>query len=370
MTELSADIYLGCISGTSVDGLDIAAAVFDDSGAEVIAATTTPLPDALRSALLALGQPANDDLDLFGHTDAALGDFIGQALVSFLENAGIDRKDIKAIGSHGQTVRHRPDSTALGPAFTLQIGDANRIAEISNITTVADFRRRDMAAGGQGAPLVPPFHQFLFGNISARPVAVNIGGISNVTVLGETLTGFDTGPGNALLDDWCERHLGTTYDKDGAWGQTGSIDIELLDAMLAAPYFAAAPPKSTGREYFNRAWLQQFDRVHALPPVDVQATLAELTARCIVDAANRWATDYSDLVICGGGRLNGHLMSRLASLSQAPVHPSERFGVDGDSIEAAAFAWLAYRHLTGQAGNAPGVTGAQGARILGCIYPA
>ena len=370
MTTVPPDIYLGCISGTSVDGLDIAAAVFDDTGAEVMAATTTPLPDELRSALLRLGQPGDDDLDLLGHTDAALGDFIGHALTAFLVSAGISARDVRAVGSHGQTVRHRPEAAPEGPAFTMQIGDPNRIAEVSGITTVADFRRRDMAAGGQGAPLVPPFHEFVFGQTSARPVVVNIGGISNITVLGGTLTGFDTGPGNALLDAWCEIHCAETYDKDGAWSQTGTVSAALLNAMLADPYFTADPPKSTGREHFHLDWLRKLRGIEAADPADVQATLVELTAQCVTDALARWASGYTDLIVCGGGRLNPHLMARLDELSAAPVHPSEHFGLDGDSIEATAFAWLAYRHLTGAVGNAPSVTGAAGERVLGAVYPA
>ena len=370
MTSESPDIYLGCISGTSVDGLDIAAAVFDDTGAEVMAAATTPLPDELRETLLRLGQPGDDDLDLLGHTDAALGQFIGTALKTFLDNAGIAASDVVAIGSHGQTVRHRPQPSSQGPAFTMQIGDPNRIAEETGITTVADFRRRDMAAGGQGAPLVPPFHQFVFGNISAKPVAANIGGISNVTILGDDLTGFDTGPGNALLDAWCEKHQSIPYDSDGAWSRTGKVNEPLLKAMLADPYFAAAPPKSTGREYFHLTWLENFPEHQDREPADVQATLVELTARCITDALTRWAADCTDLVVCGGGRLNSHLMARLDDLADAPVRDSEHFGLDGDSIEATAFAWLAYRHMSGAAGNAPSVTGASGQRVLGAIYPA
>ncbi len=370
MTSIPSDIFLGCISGTSVDGLDIAAAVFDDTGAEVMAATTTPLPDELRDALLTLGKPGDDDLDLLGHTDAALGDFIGHALINFLASAGISASDVRAVGSHGQTVRHRPDASPHGPAFTMQIGDPNRIAEVSGITTVADFRRRDMAAGGQGAPLVPPFHEFVFGQLSARPVVVNIGGISNITVLGGTLTGFDTGPGNALLDAWCHSHRGTPYDKDGAWSQTGTVGTALLNAMLSDPYFTAEPPKSTGREYFHLDWLRSLPNVEDADPVDVQATLVELTAQCVTDALARWAAGYTDVVVCGGGRLNSHLLARLSDLSAAPVHPSEHFGLDGDSIEATAFAWLAHRHLSGIPGNAPGVTGATGERVLGAIYPA
>lgn len=360
-------LFIGTISGTSVDGLDIALIDLSDA-VRLAASTTMPFPDALRSDLLATGQPGNDDLDHIGALDAALGRFIGEAIGDFLRSQGLASEEIVAIGSHGQTIRHRPD----GPnAFTWQIGDPNRIAELTGITTVADFRRRDMAAGGQGAPLVPAFHQALFSDASEPRVVANIGGIGNITHLpgdGSPLTGFDTGPGNALLDAWCERHTGSAFDRDGAWGRSGTLDDSLLEAMLAEPYLARRPPKSTGREVFNLPWLERFSPA-GRAPVDVQRTLVEYTARTLLDAIARWAIPARRLIVCGGGRLNGFLLERLATLADMPVVPSEALGFDGDAMEAAAFAWLAAQRLDGSLGNAPGVTGASGARVLGAVYP-
>ena len=275
MTDASAKTYIGCISGTSVDGLDIAALQVSARDELLIGpAQTIALPAQLRQSLLVLGQPENDDLDELGHVDRALGEFIGTSVAGF---ANYHNLQPIAVGSHGQTVRHRPPPQ--DDPFTMQIGDANLIAEITGLTTVADFRRRDMAAGGQGAPLVPPFHQALFANRARRPVILNVGGISNVSILGTPPTGFDTGPGNCLLDSWCARHTGQPFDRDGNWAATGSVSEALLQQMLADPYFTLAPPKSSGREYFNLDWLGNFD-TGALAPQDVQATLAEMTARC------------------------------------------------------------------------------------------
>ena len=358
--------YLGCISGTSVDGLDIACIAVEEERIEFVAAETVELPEALRQNLLTLGQPGQDDVDLLGHVDAALGDFIGAALVAFMERW---RTAVPvAIGSHGQTVRHRPEATAQGPGFSLQIGDPNRIAERTGITIVADFRRRDMAAGGQGAPLVPPFHKALFtdARLGANPVILNIGGISNVSILDASLSGFDTGPGNCLMDSWILKHQQKPVDLNGSWASSGDVKAELLSAMLQDPYFSASPPKSTGREYFNLAWIESFE-VARYRPQDVQATLAELTARCTVDALGGNPTS---LVICGGGRHNRHVLSRFRSLCGYSVFSSEDFLIDGDAIEAAAFAWLAHCRVNNLAMNAPAVTGAHGERILGAVYPA
>jgi anhydro-N-acetylmuramic acid kinase len=368
------NLFIGCISGTSVDGLDMALVDIQPDRSHVLAAETVPLPTELRSQLLALGNPQDDDLDLLGYCDSALGGFIGDAILDFLKAMNTPPARILAIGSHGQTVRHRPPRSDQPLGFTTQIGDPNRIAEVTAITTVADFRRRDMAAGGHGAPLVPPFHQALFGHISGEVVVLNIGGISNISILGSPPSGFDTGPGNGLMDSWCERHQGQPFDKNGVWAASGRVDQELLAQCLADPYFKAPPPKSTGREYFNLKWLDALQRTAAVAPADVQATLCELTARCTRTALNQWAPNSSQLVVCGGGRHNSELMRRLAEPADCgpnpEVRPSEHWQVDGDSIEAALFAWLASRTLNGQAGNEPAVTGASGYRVLGGIYPA
>jgi anhydro-N-acetylmuramic acid kinase len=365
--SIRSPFYLGTITGTSVDGLDMA--LLDlSNGIRLVAAHTQPFPGDLREKLLALNQPGSDHLDRIGEVDAALGQFIGAAVNDFIAEAGIPPADVAAIGSHGQTVRHRPD---LDPAFTWQIGDPNRIAELTGITTVADFRRRDLAAGGQGAPLVPPFHEALFRSVDETRVVVNIGGIANVTVLPSDstrpITGFDTGPGNCLLDAWCETQTGSPFDEDGAWARSGELQDDLLQAMRWDPYLSRPPPKSTGREYFNLAWLDQYRGTER--PEDVQRTLLEFTATSILDAIEEWATSCQRLIVCGGGRLNAYLMERLEKLSASPVKASEAHDFDGDALEAAAFAWLAARRLADQAGNAPAVTGAKGSRVLGAVYP-
>jgi anhydro-N-acetylmuramic acid kinase len=371
VTSATTNLFLGTISGTSVDGLDLALLEIEpDEPIRVLHSETATLPTRLQAQLLQLGRPEDDDLDLLGYCDSALGEFIGRSAIDFLTRVNIAPGDIRAIGSHGQTVRHRPPESNQQIGFTTQIGDPNRIAEITGITTVADFRRRDMAAGGHGAPLVPPFHQALFGHLDGNTVVLNIGGISNISILGHPPSGFDTGPGNGLMDNWSERHLQQPYDKGGAWAAQGSVDTELLAQLLSDPYFAATPPKSTGREYFNLSWLQGFSRTAGLTPEDVQATLCELTARCTRQALERWAPATSQLIVCGGGRLNNELMRRLAQDMPAQVHASERWQVDGDAIEAALFAWLASRTLRGLTGNEPAVTGAKGYRVLGAVYPA
>ena len=375
MTETG--LYVGCMTGTSVDALDLALiTVAADGEVDIVAAESAPISTELRQQLLALGQAQNDNIDRLGGCDRALGHVTADAIRAFLAKLGYDPKDIRAIGSHGQTVRHRPPGTTESP-FTLQIGDPNIIAEQTNITTVADFRRRDMAAGGHGAPLVPRFHAALFSSKVPNACVINIGGISNVSLLGAQLRGFDTGPGNGLLDQWCDKHLSEAYDKHGAWAAGGKVDEVLLDTLLADQFFSRPPPKSTGREYFNLTWLQQCaDRNNlSLAAIqDIQATLSQLTATSIARALQNWGNNLSALIICGGGRHNTDLMNRLRHaalmLSDAPhsIEPSEHWGVDGDAIEAAAFAWLAHRRLQQLPGNVAGVTGARGERVLGAIF--
>lgn len=361
-------MFIGTISGTSVDGLDIALIELADS-VRLIAADTTAFPEDLRRTLLELGQPGEDDLDQIGAVDAALGKFIGEAIKAFVETRGIEPSAITAIGSHGQTIRHRPDARH---PFTWQIGDANQIAEVTGITTVADFRRRDMAAGGQGAPLVPAFHEAVFRASDVSRVLVNVGGIGNLTWLPADqalpVTGFDSGPGNGMLDAWIETHQSRPFDEDGTWARSGQVIDSLLLGMLEDPYLARPPPKSTGRESFNLDWLAGYTP-EAHPPADVQRTLLEFTARTIIEAQQRWALPADQLIICGGGRRNGFLMERLTDLAGMSVLASETLGWDGDGLEAAAFAWLAARRLDGLPGNVAAVTGAEGSRVLGAIYP-
>lgn len=356
--------FIGCITGTSVDGLDITLIKIENEDIDILAAHTYSLPGDLRTDLIELGQADTVSLEHLGHCDALLGNFIGEAVGEFIAQNKIHHDEVKAIGSHGQTIRHRPDNS---PAFTMQIGDPCRISEHTGITTVADFRRRDVAAGGQGAPLVPPFHRALFSG--DLPVILNIGGISNVSILNDQLLGFDTGPGNCLMDSWHEAHQHSRFDMDGKWAASGQVLPALLTNLLTDRYFSRPPPKSTGREYFNLEWLQPHLK-SSYSPQDVQATLAELTATCTLQALTQKSIVASEIIVVGGGRLNLHLMKRLQTLASCLVHPSEKSGFDGDAIEAAAFAWLAARCINQQAGNHPSVTGAAGFRVLGAVYPA
>ena len=373
-------LFVGAMTGTSMDGLDLALVAVSARADKAPTLTisdgqTIELPDTLRRDLATLATPGDNEIERLGRADRALGAFVGQAVVDYLASLHLDPGTITAIGSHGQTVRHRPD---IEQAFTLQIGDPNSIAEVSGICTVADFRRRDVAAGGQGAPLVPLFHEFLFdglfaaqGSVAARAAAIlNIGGISNLTLRSPagTTIGFDTGPGNGLMDAWIEHNRQQPFDHNGDWAASAEYSVPLLEAMLEEPYFKQAPPKSTGREHFCLQWLEQFEQVQQLDPAEVQATLSELTARSIAEALSTHAANAHRLLVCGGGRRNQHLMQRLAALTPCQVEATDAYGIDGDSLEAAAFAWLAYRTLASLPGSAPAVTGAQGARVLGAIY--
>ncbi len=361
-------LFVGVISGTSVDGLDLAIVEITDT-INILATITAPLPVELRSTLLALGQPGQRDIDDLGAADVALGTAVGHAVNALLEERDIENDQIAAIGCHGQTVRHRPEGDL---PFTLQIGDPNRIVEITGITTIADFRRRDMAAGGEAAPLVPPFHNALFRNSTETRAVLNIGGISNVTVLPhdpvENIRGFDTGPGSALLDAWVHKHKQIPFDALGAWAASGKVHRPLLNDLLRDPYLAKAPPKSTGREHYNLAWLAPCLQAHNPAPADTQATLVEFTGQTIADALKNWGPDCQRILVCGGGRRNTHLLARLRDLTTLVVETTDEHGVDGDGLEAAAFAWLAHQTLNGLPGNDPSVTGAQGFRVLGGIY--
>lgn len=365
--------YIGVMSGTSVDGLDVALLeVGDDHAPGLLAATTTPFPNALAATLRSLAVPGDDDVDGVGAADAALGTFIGETVRGCLARWSVGADDVCAIGSHGHTIRHRPDGVD-GERFTTQIGDAHRIAEITGIDTVADFRRRDIAAGGEGAPLVPPFHDALFRHAQRHRFVVNIGGIANVTVLpagSAPLLGFDTGPGNALLDAWVRHCRGEDCDRDGAWAAGGAPLAELLAELRGDPFLAREPPKSTGKETYHLDYIRRACRKRAFAAQDVQATLAEFTAHTIAAAVRRWGPGAGDVVLCGGGRRNRDLVRRLAEhLAGYQVLRVDDLGFDGDALEAAAFAWLAHRTVNRLPGNAPSATGARGDRVLGAIYP-
>ena len=362
-------LYLGLISGTSADGIDAALVRFEPQ-LNVIAAHTAAYSDALRKRVLALAtRDAAIALDDFGRLDVEIGAAFGAAARSLLRAAGIDPAAVVAIGSHGQTVCHRPDGAH---PFSLQIGDPSVIAERSGILTVADFRSADVAAGGQGAPLLPALHAAVFADPAIARAILNLGGIANLTVLapGCEVLGFDTGPANCLLDAWAARHLGTARDQNGAWAQSGRVDRALLANWLTDPYFAAAPPKSTGREVFNLDWLDA--RLPAvLAPADVQASLLHLSARSIAEAIRAHGRGTREVYACGGGVHNAMLMDALrAELPGVRVETTAALGLDPDYVEAVGFAWLARARLLNESGNLPSVTGARGPRLLGAIYPA
>ena len=372
---VASELYLGLISGTSADGIDAALVRFDGEGhalrCDLVHGRTFAWDGALRGQLVALGQGADTvSLDALGALEGRVALAFADAALALLHEAGVPRGRVRAIGSHGQTIRHRPHAD---PPFTWQLGDGNVIAERSGIDTVADFRRRDVAAGGHGAPLMPALHAALLGSPQEDRAVLNLGGIGNFTLLPTAgdVRGFDTGPANALMDAWCERHTGHAYDAGGAFAASGRVDAGLLARLLAEPWFALAPPKSTGREQFHLDWLQARMGEATTSPADVQATLLELTARTVADALQITQPFTRRVLVCGGGVHNTVLMARLAAhLPQAVVESTAAHGLDPDYVEAMGFAWLARETLAGRPGNLPAVTGAVGRRVLGVVYPA
>ncbi|MGB9096206.1 anhydro-N-acetylmuramic acid kinase [Erwinia sp.] len=362
--------YIGVMSGTSLDGIDVVLAAIDEQMVAQQASYCHPMPASLREAILSICQGQSLTLSQLGQIDTQLGRLFAEAIQTLIQREGLEREDITAIGCHGQTVWHEPQGDAPN---TLQIGDNNQIVAATGITVVGDFRRRDMALGGQGAPLVPAFHQAILMHPEERRMVLNIGGIANLSLLipGKPIGGYDTGPGNMLLDSWIWRHQQQSYDKDGEWARQGKVVLPLLQQMLADPWFALPAPKSTGREYFNMSWVeQQLSTFPGLSPQDVQATLVELTAKTIAEQV-MLSGGCEKLLVCGGGSRNLLLMSRLASLlAGTEVGTTDEAGISGDDMEALAFAWLAYRTLSGLPGNLPSVTGASEASVLGAIYPA
>jgi anhydro-N-acetylmuramic acid kinase len=414
---MAQQLYIGLMSGTSMDAVDAVLVDFATNPLQLLATHSEPFSSDLKEILHGLCQPSYDELNRYGQADRRVGLLFANACHQLLAKAKVSSSTILAIGSHGQTIRHHPNSDH---PFTLQIGDPNMIAEHTGITTIADFRRRDMVKGGQGAPLTPAFHNDAFRHSSINRVVVNIGGIANITLLPadlrEPIIGFDTGPGNTLLDMWARQHLQQAYDCHGEWASRGKINQTLLDICLADPYYTLAPPKSTGRDYFNLDWLQ--DKLAsaelastALAPHDVQATLCELTVLSVLQAIHRYGGDaYNELLICGGGVHNRHLMQRFQVLRDQRLAYSQQSGfwvgtnrpageaeievpeddqencnntkktkatsivttstcgIDPDWVEAIAFAWLAKQTLAGKPGNLATVTGASEAVLLGGIY--
>jgi anhydro-N-acetylmuramic acid kinase len=365
-----SELYIGLMSGTSLDGIDAALVNLTGNCVELIAFEYLPFSIEIQQKLQQLSAPnAAVFLHEYGEMDARLGHLFASAVKQLLRKKKLSADAITAIGSHGQTVYHAP----LGRfAFSLQIGDPNCIAQQTRITTVADFRRRDMAAGGQGAPLVPAFHQAVFHCESETRCIVNIGGIANVTVLpknkNDAVIGFDTGTGNVLLNQWIQRHLGKNYDANGAWANTGKVDFVLVECLKKEPYFSAPPPKSTGVDYFSLAWLETKCKLQNYLPEDVQASLCYLTAITICESIMKVAPETARILVCGGGVHNAYLMNLLKENAPCPVQSTADFGLHPDHVEAIAFAWLAKQTIHQKPGNLQAVTGANHPVILGGIY--
>ena len=364
---MTQDLFIGLMSGTSADGIDAVLVSYEDRRGMLLQTHHAEMPGALREEILGLRHAGANELHRMAVLDQQLAVAYAEAVKGLLAQAGVSAKDISAIGSHGQTIRHHPEGTS---PYTWQIGDPNRLAEMTGISVVADFRRRDMAAGGQGAPLVPAFHQAQIAQPGIATAIVNIGGIANITLISAAgeVKGWDTGPGNTLMDGWIHRHQSLPFDAAGAWAATGQVLEPLLQAGLRHPFFVAPAPKSTGPEMFHLDWFDTLLSGHEKPE-DVQRTLLELTAESIGRALD--GVTVTDIRICGGGAYNTLLMERLSTrLTPVSVTSTEVVGVDPQWVEAWAFAWLAKQTVAGLPGNVPAVTGAEGPRVLGTIYPA
>jgi len=368
--SMASDLYIGLMTGTSLDGVDGVLADLAGPEPQIVGSVRLSLAQDLRKELLLLSTSGWDELHRSAVASQHLARCYAGAVQQLLLDAGIEPDRVRAVGVHGQTVRHRPDA-----GYTIQLNAPATLAELTGIDVVADFRSRDIAAGGQGAPLLPVFHAGIFTTDSPRTV-VNIGGIANVTGLpaagsGEPVIGFDCGPGNVLIDGWAAEHLGQPFDRDGNWAAGGHSNAALLEAMLQEPYLSLPPPKSTGRELFNRQWLSHKLAQRKLDPRDVQATLTRFTAVAIGQAIARHVQKAIDVLVCGGGAFNATLMRMLSEeCAPRPVASTQAFGVAPDHVEAFAFAWLAREHVLGRSASLPAVTGARGARLLGALYPA
>lgn len=364
---MSVDYYVGIMSGTSLDGVDAVLADFSSAPPSLRQTFFLPYDECLRNQLLALHHSVNDELHCAAVLSNQLSRLYANAVESLLKRIDLVPEDIVAIGCHGQTVRHRPEPEN---RYTIQLVNPALLVEQTGITVVADFRSRDIAAGGQGAPLVPAFHQAFFGSANCHRIIVNIGGIANLTSLepGNAVIGFDSGPGNLLMDAWCYRHTGRIYDKEGEWAATGQVIPALLEKLLTLQFFSLPPPKSTGRDLFNMRWLESNLAGHELPQ-DVQATLLQLTTQTVADAIVHYCPNAKEVYLCGGGARNNLLFYKLKkSLPGINVALTDTLGIDADWVEGYAFAWLARQTILGLPGNLPAVTGASGARILGAVY--
>ncbi len=360
------DLYIGIMSGTSLDGADAVLADFSGSRPVQLAHAHRPFESPLRAKMATLCTPGNDEIHRSQCAAIELGRLYSELISDVLGIAGLSKTDIQAAGCHGQTIRHMP-----AQGYSLQLNAPALIAELSGVRVVADFRVRDIAAGGQGAPLVPAFHASVFNDDRLSRAVLNLGGMSNVTLLapGQCVRGFDCGPGNVLMDCWIQHNRQLAFDADGAWAATGVVQPKLLQRLKGHPFFSLAPPKSCGREQFNLEWLlallpSEFDAA------DIQATLAELTAQTVADALAASGFQADEIAVCGGGAFNAHLMERLTATTGARVLSTSNWGIAPDVVEAMAFAWLARCTLNGLPGNLPDVTGSRGSRILGAIWPA
>ncbi|WP_392566500.1 anhydro-N-acetylmuramic acid kinase [Utexia brackfieldae] len=369
----SSHLYIGIMSGTSLDGVDVTLMSYQQNNINILASQTYAIDPDLKTALLQICASKQVSLQQLGEIDHRLGQLYADCVLSLLSQTTYQADQISAIGCHGQTIYHHPHGHY---PFTMQIGDANIIAVKTGITTIADFRRKDMALGGQGAPLVPAFHQAIFSEKTHNRVILNLGGIANISILfpGQSVTGYDTGPANVLLDGWIELHCQQPYDRNGNWAKQGQCQNRLLEQLLTDPYFALSPPKSTGRERFNLAWLTPQITGLTIAAVDIQATLIELTVQSIVNELQKLSPTPNlpcELIVCGGGARNVLMMSLLTQyLPDWSVTTTDQYGIDVDYVEAMAFAWLAHQRLFNLAGNIPAVTGAKSAISLGVIYPA
>lgn len=367
------EYLIGLMAGTSLDGVDSALVGFDNDEFRLVACHYRPFPKSLKGRLQNHCFAESLSLQTLGQLDADLGELFGHCVMELLDHAQVPPHAVVAIGSHGQTLYHSPDTN---PAHSLQIGDPNRIAEITGITTISDFRRRDIAAGGQGAPLVPAFHRAAFQAPNETRVILNLGGIANVTCLppvnsNQPVTGFDTGPGNTILNQWIGRHRNQSYDRDGNWGRSGKLQPNLLEAILEHPFFSKRPPKSTGPEMFSLAWLENLlENFPETSAADIQATLTHLTAASVAQALGGMKLEVDRVIACGGGVHNGYLLQLLSDYLPWPLIISSEFGIEPDWVEAMAFAWLARQRLLNRPGNLPEVTGAKHPVVLGGIYGA
>ena len=361
------ELYVGIMSGTSLDGIDTALLDFSSSTPRLVATHYRPYPETLKKTLLALHDPAQGELHLAQLTANELSHEYAAATHALLLKAGVIPDQVVAIGCHGQTIRHRPEA-----GYTTQLCNAALLAELGGITVVSDFRSRDIAAGGQGAPLVPAFHNMMLRHANTHRVIVNIGGIANITNLapGKPTSGFDCGPGNLLMDLWVNRHLGQPYDKEGSWANSGSVIPALLKTLLDEPFFRSTPPKSCGRDLFNSGWLERHLQGNE-KPADIQATLLALTVQSIVNAIRDYCAGTQEIYLCGGGAHNTALLDGLRTLLPAcSIRLTDHLGIEADWMEAIAFAWLARQALHGHAASLPEVTGARHPSILGAIYQA